>query len=218
MGLKAHFLNLMLSTINERYPNTSGLKILELGNQEVRPNQGFFEKTGKEFWTNRGFKHVSVDVNGLHGSLIKDLTEIEDFLEFKDEFDIVYNAGTTEHVEPYEDQYVCYQIIDMCCKPGGLMIHSVPEINNRDQRGMWRDHCHYYYSEEFFNTLAEQSDYDMLYLNVSPRIITSIMQKKETSSFMKDKEKFLSNIAIRNQDANFSGNSDYTHQNKQAVF
>lgn len=218
MGLKVHLINLIKQYTLENYSTLSGLNILELGNQEVRPGQGLSEKTGKEYWTKQGMNHVSVDLNKQHGALKKDLTEKQEFLEFKEMFDVVYNSGTTEHVEPYEDQYACFDIIDMCTKPGGIMIHSIPEVTNHDKRGMWKGHCHYYYSKEFFETTAKESNYEILYLNVSPRIITSVLKKTEDSSFMQDKDLFLSNIAIRNQNANFNNNSDYTYQNKKPSF
>ena len=98
------------------------------------------------------------------------------------------------------------------------MIHGVPEITNRDQRGMWADHCHYYYSTEFFQMLADDCGYELLHLKLSPTSITSVLRKTDDSTFMQDKDKFLSNIAVRNQKVDFSNNADYTHQKKQAKF
>lgn len=215
MGLRRDLIDLITNTTLQGYPKLDRLNILELGNQEVRPGEGFFEKTGKEYWTNRGLKHVSVDLNGKHGALKKDLTEIDQFLEFENKFEVVYNSGTTEHVEPYKDQYEAFRIIDFCTKVNGFMIHAVPEITNRDNHGTWKRHCHYYYSTEFFENLAKESNYELLYLNVCPRLITCALKKTESSSFMMDKELFLSGIAVRNQNINFNSNSDYTFQNKQ---
>jgi len=215
MGLKRNLVNLITDITLQDYPKLSRINILELGNQEVRSGEGFFEKTGKEYWTNQGLNHVSVDLNGKNGALKKDLTEIDQFLEFQNKFEVVYNSGTTEHVEPYESQYEAFRIIDFCTKVNGFMFHSVPEITNRDNNGIWEAHCHYYYSKEFFDNLAKECNYELLYLKVLPTNVTCAFKKTENSSFMIDKELFLSEIAVRNKNLSFKGNPDYTFQNKE---
>ena len=212
MGLKAPFIDIMTTHIKATHGKLDGLKIMEFGNQIIRPSPGLTEKTGKEYWKKQKMEHVSVDVNGLDGALKKDLSNVQDFVEYENYFDVVYNAGTSEHIEPYAAQYDCFQIADMITKPGGLMIHGVPEIKNRDISGVWLDHCRYYYSEKFFNTLAEESNYKILFLKVFKTNVTAVFQKTENSVFMKDKHKFLSNIAIRNEKINFAKNTNYIYQ------
>jgi len=218
MGLKLPYIDLIKNSVLENFSTLNQITILELGNQVVRPGQGIVENTGKEYWTNQGMIHTSVDLNGMDGALIKDLTRIEDFEEFTNSFDVVYNLGTTEHVEPFEDQYTVFKIIDMCCKPGSIMIHGVPEVTNHDKRNVWAGHCHYYYSKEFFKTLAEECNYELLHLKISSTNIGCVLKKTESSSFNIEKEKLLSNIAIRNQDTDFSSNADYTYQRKEIRF
>ena len=212
MGLKKPLIDYITRSILSRYDTLHNLKILEFGNQIVRDGEGYFENTGKEYWTNQLMDHTSVDVNGQHGALKKDLTKISDFQGMFQQFDVVYNAGTSEHVEPFEDQYTCFKIADMCCKIGGIMIHAVPEIRNRDIRGTWVDHCRYYYSEKFFETLIKESNYEYITSNKSNTSISYTFQKTTNSNFMKDKELFLSNIAIRNENKDFSQDTNYIYQ------
>jgi len=212
MGLKTNLIDYIKQSILSKHDTLQGLKILEFGNQIVEAGQGYSEKTGKEYWSNQLMEHTSVDLNGHNGALQKDLTKISDFQGLFHEFDVVYNAGTSEHVEPFEDQYTCFKIADMCCKTGGIMIHSVPEIRNRDIRGTWIVHCRYYYSEKFFETLMKESNYEKI---LSEKTMTSVnyaFQKTVNSTFMKDKELFLSNIAIRNENRDFSQDSNYIYQ------
>ena len=218
MGLKLPYINLIKEHTLQNFSTLNGIKILELGNQVVRPNQGVFEKTGKEYWTNQGMIHTSVDLNGRDGALVKDLTVIEDFTEFTNHFDVVYNLGTTEHVEPYADQYTAFQIIDMCCKPEGIMIHGVPEVTNLDERGIFATHCHYYYSEQFFKTLAEECDYQLLHLKINPTNIGCVLKKTAASHFKITKDRLLADIAVRNKSSDFSRSPDYEFQRKKAKF
>ena len=212
MGLKKPLIDYITKSILSKHDTLHNLKILEFGNQIVEAGQGYSEKTGKEYWTNQLMDHTSIDVNGLNGALKKDLTKISDFQGMFHQFDVVYNAGTSEHVEPFEDQYTCFKIADMCCKIGGIMIHSVPEIRNRDIRGTWIDHCRYYYSKQFFKTLIEESNYEYIMSHKSLTSISYTFQKTINSNFMKDKELFLSNIAIRNENKDFSQDTNYMYQ------
>lgn len=212
MGLEKTFSDLIENTTLNYYSKLEGLDMLELGNQLVQPNDGIPERIAKQYWTRRGFNHTSVDVNGKNGALQKDLTAISDFTELTDSFDVVYNAGTSEHVEPYNKQYDCFKIIDMCCRVGGLMFHDIPEITNRDLRGVWKKHCHYYYSHDFFETLAKECNYELLTLELTPTIIRCALRKTKESVFMEDQQKFLSGIHVRNLDLDYSKNPNYIFQ------
>jgi len=147
--------------------------------------------------------------------VVKDLSVFEDFTEWNNSFDVVYNIGTTEHVEPFDSQYTCFKIADHCCKTNGIMIHGVPEINKHDKENLFRKHCHYYYSEKFFDTLIKESNYKLIRKTYTEQhLIYYAFQKTEQSKFMTDKELFLSNIAIRNQRIKFSNDNNYIHQKK----
>ena len=87
MGLKNPFIKQMIQWIKDDFESLDNIKMLEFGNQVVRPGHGYFETTGKDLWTNRGVNHTSVDVNGKHGSLVRDLSELNDFTQWENHFD-----------------------------------------------------------------------------------------------------------------------------------
>ena len=86
MGYKTSYLNWINDQIGKVYDSTNGLKMLELGNQVIRPDKQITETTGKAYFTRLGYEHTSVDLNGLDGALVKDLSKLEDFTEFKNYF------------------------------------------------------------------------------------------------------------------------------------
>ena len=162
MGLRLSYIDFINAAIERVYGlNISGLKMLELGDQVVKKKSNLSERTGKEYFTNLGYNHISVDLNGKRGSLIKDLTKPSDFSEWPAYFDILTNSGTTEHVEPFESQYDCFKILHDCVKIGGLLIHLIPDIKPLEQ-GHFANHCNYYYSEKFFNDLSLNCNYTIL--------------------------------------------------------
>jgi hypothetical protein len=175
---------------------TNGLRMLELGDQVIDAGDAP-ERTGKEFFTNRGFEHTSVDLNGKHGAIVKDLTKPEQFVDWHGQWDVVTNSGTTEHVEPFEAQYECYRIIHDCLRVGGVAVHLIPDVDERDGRGAWKNHCRYYYSEAFFNALAKACDYEVLSNTVINGLRCAALKKTKDTAFMRDRESFLRGIAVR---------------------
>src|SRR5579871_1806814 len=83
-----------------------GKRMLEFGDQIIA--SGIFPKTAKKYFERRGVAHTSFDLNGKRGSIQVDLGEPFHNPEWLDAFDIVTNAGTSEHVEPFERQYVVF--------------------------------------------------------------------------------------------------------------
>lgn len=177
------------------YSTVKGLRMLEFGDQILRPQK----LTGKEYWTQQGFDHTSVDLNGQRGAVVRDLSDFEQFRDWESKFDVVYNIGTTEHVEPYDAQYTAFQIADWCCRTGGVMIHGVPCVHKHDDDRLFQQHCHYYYSPEFFNTLIKKSGYRLIaHRYTHQHLVYYAFQKTQMSKFMKNRELFLSKIAVRN--------------------
>ena len=195
MGLNSAILHYIESSIKSVYGN-GGLNMLELGDQVVS-DSCVSEKTGKDYFTNRGYNHVSVDINGLHGALVRDLTKPELFQDWHGFWDVLTNSGTTEHVEPYESQYECFSIIHDCIKVGGLAIHIVPDVRECDERGSWKNHCHYYYSESFFKLLAEECEYEILSNTIIDNLRCVAVKKVKNIPFMNNRLKFLELIAKR---------------------
>jgi len=197
VGLRKLTLCFIELSINRVFgENTAGLNMLELGDQIVK-NPYVIEKTGKDYFTNRLYKHTSVDINGLHGALIRDLTKPEQFKDWHGLYDIITNAGTSEHVEPFESQYECFNILHDCLKIGGVAIHIVPDVYEHDERGAWIDHCHFYYSHLFFEVLAKVCGYELLSSEIIKGNRCVAMKKTMDTPFMKDSVKFLELIAQR---------------------
>lgn len=197
MGLNTAYLNYIESSIARAFGNNaSGLRMLELGDQVIDDPQ-VPERTGKDYFANRGYRHTSVDINGLHGALVRDLTRPEEFRDWHDSWDILTNSGTTEHVEPFEAQYECFRILHDVIRVGGIAIHLIPDAQERDQHGAWRNHCHYYYSESFFELLAKECRYELLSNTVINGLRCAAVRKTSNVSFMNDRSKFLAAIARR---------------------
>ena len=126
-------------------------RMLELGNQRIRGSVDSPCKTGKEFFTEAGCEHVSIDMNGKDGALKQDLSKSLRHFSLKNSFDIITNSGTSGYVV---NQKACFENIDLCCKEGGLMIHIVPEIGSN-----WAGKQ---YDEEFFIRLAKEYLYEIV--------------------------------------------------------
>lgn len=197
MGLRGDYLEFINSNIQKIYPNFNGVKMLELGDQVITRKEPILERTGKEYFTKLGFDHTSVDLNGLNGSIVKDLRDETQFEEWKECFDVLTNSGTTEHVEPHHNQFECFKIIHTVIKPGGLMIHLVPDIVERDQNSKWGKHCTNYYSSDFFEMLANHCNYEILENKVINGL-RCVALRKTNDNFMSEKEIFLHLIEQRN--------------------
>lgn len=122
------------------YDPLIGSSMLELGG---KINAGL---TYKAYFEARGFRHVSVDWNGQHGALVRDLRL--PLWEELGQFDMVVNMGTTEHVS---EQRGVWQNIHMMTRPGGVYIGQTPYYDGRS----WWWHGEWYPTEGFFESFAE---------------------------------------------------------------
>lgn len=123
---------------------TSNLDLLELGDQDII----FGEHNNKKLRDIENFhfnKYISIDLHNREDVLLKDLSIIDD--EFK-QWDIITNFGTSEHVEPEIGHYNCWVNIHKWTKLNGFSIHEIPEV------GHWKNHCRYFYNENFFNNFT----------------------------------------------------------------
>jgi hypothetical protein len=114
--------------------------MLELGNK--RKEDG----TYKSVFQSLGFKHTSVDINGLDGALPKDLTKPLNL----GTFDMVSNIGTSEHVSEndYKGQVACWRNILEAMHVGSVLVSITP------QEGSWLRHGTWYPQKPFFTELA----------------------------------------------------------------
>ena len=77
--------------------------------------------------------------------------------EMRGAFDLVINAGTTEHVSNQEN---AFRVIHHLTKPSGIMYHEIPA-------GGMIDHGFFSYQPKFFARMAYQNDYKILLLRMS---------------------------------------------------
>jgi SAM-dependent methyltransferase len=111
--------------------------------------------SARPFWSHLGFDHASVDVQG--GTVSLDLNRDAVPEEMRGAFDLVINAGTTEHISNQEN---AFRFIHDLTKPGGIIYHEVPA-------GGMIDHGFFSYQPKFFTRMAYQNDYGVLLLRMS---------------------------------------------------
>lgn len=193
MALNQAYLKYIHESIVDTLGGLKGKTMLELGNQEIR-DKAIPEKIGKEYFENRGVEHTSIDLNGLDGALKLDLTKPEQFMRWHGYFDIVTNAGTSEHVEPKPAQYECFLIMHNCLRVGGVIIHLVPDAKELKEKGCRKGHCTNFYSHEFFIMLANSNGYKVVSLRMIDGLLCACLQKTALAPFMKNRSEFLKHI------------------------
>lgn len=187
MAYLPEYLDFVMDSINLEYYDTFGLSMFELGNQRFI---GGKYTTGKEHFKSLGMTHTSVDLNGEDGALPFDLRRPELFYEFRCQYDILTNLGTTEHVEPVDKQYECFSIIHDVVKAGGIMVHMVPDLEELNNSGAWKNHCSIYYKKEFFTRLAEDCNYTLLDSKVIFGLRSVVLRKETARSFTTSRKAF----------------------------
>ncbi len=208
MGLKRAYIEYIQKSIDSTIGAIQGKKMLELGNQHIARRQGIEEKTGKSYYSKLGAEHISVDLNGKDGAVILDLSTLIDKPEWIGYFDIITNAGTTEHVEPYEAQFECFTNLHNWLKKDGIIIHINPAVEELESNGRWKNHCNNYYSKKFFEVLAESNNYKIISSTVIDNLRSVCLLKKENNMFMTDRQEFLKHITRKNSGRVYFGIND----------
>jgi len=109
----------------------------------------------RPFWQALGFEHASIDIAA--GSTIQLNLNTDQVPEkLHGAFDLVINAGTTEHLANQEN---AFRVIHDLTRPGGLMYHEVPA-------GGCTDHGFMAYQPKFFHRLIQQNDYERVMFKV----------------------------------------------------
>jgi hypothetical protein len=188
MAYLQEYFDFVNDCIRLEFYEPAGLSMFELGNQRII--SGSIHTTAKQHFTNIGMSHTSVDLNGEDGALPLDLRQPELFKEFRNRFDVLTNLGTTEHVEPIDNQYECFSIVHDVVRPGGIMIHMVPDVEELDNSGAWKDHCSVYYRKEFFSALADKCNYTILENKVIFGLRSVSMRKETSIAFTTNREIF----------------------------
>jgi len=100
--------------------------------------------------------YTCIDIDGIHDSLKFDFNyNIKEKYGFDQQFDIVTNFGTTEHIF---NQLSCFENIHNMCKLNGYIIHSLPIVG-------FSNHCFFNYHSTFFEHLARVNKYQLLYVS-----------------------------------------------------
>jgi len=102
--------------------------------------------TYKAYFQSLGFRHVSLDWNGEHGALKRDLRKPQ-WPEFG-QFDMTCNSGTSEHVS---DQRGFWENAHHLTKVGGVYVGQCPYHDGKS----WWWHGEWYPTEGFYESFAE---------------------------------------------------------------
>ena len=135
-----------------------GRRMAELGDQKLWEAMQL-TANGERVWFKdyaeaRGCHHYSIDIHGQNGSHPLDLSKSIEDKFWHNNFDIVTNFGTAEHVE---DQYECWRNIHNLGRPGCVYIHALPEY------GRYRPyHCEYFFRSDFFTQMCKANKYTLL--------------------------------------------------------
>lgn len=124
------------------YEPLIGDAMLELGG---KINHGL---TYKAYFEALGFKHISIDWNGEHGALIRDLRR--PLWSELGQFDMVSNMGTTEHIS---DQAGVWENVHNLTRTGGVYVGQTPYHDGKS----WWWHGEYYPTEAFFESFAAKN-------------------------------------------------------------
>jgi hypothetical protein len=137
--------------LNQTY-QIFGRPRVELGS----PSGGDFAGTAppsKPFWTSIGFDYAAIDYDGHRHSIPLDLNTDRVPEKLRQQFDLVVNTGTTEHIA---NQAQAFRIIHDLTRMGGVMFHEVPA-------GSW-NHGLINYTPKFFLMLHKLNDYEQVYM------------------------------------------------------
>jgi len=139
--------------IKERNPKS----ILDFGAQNMYNQAEDPAPYAKEWYESKGIKYVSVDINSEHGSIPLNLSNpLSEQLELSEEltkqYDLVVDAGTTEHVgvdgkHNVEAFYNAWKTKYDLCKVGGVIYSENPKT------GSWPGHGFNYHTMTFYHQL-----------------------------------------------------------------
>ncbi len=177
MGIRAPLIAFeqeSLELCNLDYP---GLRWCELGNQRID------RKPAKDVYLARGVDaHVAIDINGKDGAMPLNLDNPVPFM-FLDQFDVVTNYGTSEHVN---DQYHVFRNAHDMCKMNGIIINIVP------REGHWPGHCRYFYTLEFVDSLRDACGYELVLGRILDQDMYQAPKNLVAFTFRKRSEDFIS--------------------------
>jgi SAM-dependent methyltransferase len=105
-------------------------------------------------------QYVSIDLTDDYGARVMDLNVIlQDHYDFRDQFDLVTNNGTGEHIF---SQLAVFSNVHNLARSGGIMLHILPFIG-------WVNHGFYCFNPTIFGDVARENNYEVLRIAVGDR-------------------------------------------------
>lgn len=134
-----------------------------------------------EIFENTSIQYDSLDVALGKKTILFDLNTDYVSEKMREQYDLVVNFGTTEHVF---NQYNAFKVIHDAAKEDGFIFHQVPAFG-------YYNHSYFTYQSIFFRDLAKANDYEIIDLwFTGPQGATDcalIFQKdKHKNSFLED--------------------------------
>lgn len=109
------------------------------------------------FWQSLGFTYNAVEYGGHRGVTALDLNCDKVPYRLRSSFDLVVNAGTTEHVVNQDN---AFRVIHDLTKAGGVMLHELPA-------GGMLTHGVVAYNPQFFWLLCRFNNYEVIDLTIA---------------------------------------------------
>ncbi len=132
--------------------------------------------TTEDYFKSVGFKeYKSIDINGAYNSLQFDLNKnILETYNYKEEYDLVINNGTGEHVF---NQYALFLNFHNLTKLNGVMLNILPFID-------WINHGFYNFNPIFFADLAASNNYEIIKISLANRNGSELKLNDENLSIL----------------------------------
>lgn len=135
------------------------MAVCDLGNQRAKCVHGELPGLRRltsltALWQWFGADAICIDRNGRDNALPLDLSEPV-YRQLHGRFDLVTDFGTLEHV--VADQQQAFRNVHELTKPGGVMVHCLPDPETKPRHGVWA------YTVEWFQELAKRCRYDVLH-------------------------------------------------------
>ena len=132
--------------------------------------------TTEDYFKSVGFKeYKSIDINGAYNSLQFDLNKnISETYNYKEEYDLVINNGTGEHVF---NQYALFLNFHNLTKLNGVMLNILPFID-------WINHGFYNFNPIFFADLAASNNYEIIKISLANRNGSELRLNDENLSIL----------------------------------
>lgn len=169
-------------------PSLNGIRMMELGNQQLYCHPGIPEGSSAKPWFERqGVDHTSVDMNGKDGAVVVDLSQPIENPAWNSSFDVVTDFGTTEHVGPkLWNLYSCRENCHRWCRTGGVMVFMNPKT------GHWPKHGYHYFTMAHYHALAKACAYDVLEISEHPSLGNDVDGWQVHAAFKKTGVPFVS--------------------------